>query len=196
VAIVSNEAFLISEFRRGKTRAFEQIFVKYHGALCYFAQEFVQDQEAAKDLVSEVFIKLWALRNDFETLRTIKAFLYISTKNACLNHLRRYKMIDEHRKGIFLELSQDELNDVVMSRIFDTEVLREMHKAIDTLPNQCKRVIRLTLQGLNTDDIAVTMGLSSQTVRNTRVRATEMLRKRLGQGVVGFCAVVALIPVF
>ena len=190
---IQDEAYLISEFRRGKTRAFEQIFFKFHGAICYFAQEFINDPESAKDIVSEIFIKVWNLKHDFDSVRSIKAFLYISTKNACLNYLRRVKMMADHEKLVVQEQETADLGPAIMHRIFDTEVLREVHFAIDGLPSQCKRVMKLTLQGLNTDDIASMMNLSSQTVRNTRVRATELLKKRLAHSVAALSILAAIV---
>jgi RNA polymerase sigma-70 factor (ECF subfamily) len=88
-------------------------------------------------------------------------------------------MIEDHKKNLEPELLLEEQSDYVMGKIFEAEVLREIHQSIETLPPQCKRVLRLTLQGMTTEDIAHTMGLSQQTVRNTKTRATEMLRKKL-----------------
>lgn len=192
---MSDEAFLVGEFKREKPQAFELIFQKYYGAICYFAQDFLQDEDAAKDVVSEVFIKLWGMREDFDNLRSIKSFLYVSAKNACLNYLRRTRMINAHKKSSVPELGREELKDVIMGRIFETEVLREIYSSIETLPTQCKRVLKLTLQGLNTDDIADMMGLSVQTVRNTKVRATEILKKRMANNVVAFSILVSLLEV-
>ncbi|TDX01822.1 RNA polymerase sigma-70 factor (ECF subfamily) [Dinghuibacter silviterrae] len=175
----TEEAYLIAEFRKGKTWAFEQVFRQFYGTICYFVQDFQVDADTSKDIVSESFIKLWGLREEFENLKAIKAFLYITARNTALNHLRRVKMMSDHQRNLVDELSQEELGDTLMQRIFDAEVLQEVYKALDTLPGQCKRVLRLTLEGLNTDDIAAAMDLSAQTVRNTRVRAMEMLRKRL-----------------
>lgn len=176
---VSNESFLITEFKRGKPHAFEIIFNKHYGALCYFAYEFLGERDAAEDVVTDVYIKLWTIREDFDHIKAIKSFLYVSVRNACLNYLRRGRMIEDHKKNLEPELLLEEQSDYVMGKIFEAEVLREIHQSIETLPPQCKRVLRLTLQGMTTEDIAHTMGLSQQTVRNTKTRATEMLRKKL-----------------
>lgn len=182
VDMVSEETLLIEEFRMGKTKAFEQVFVRHHGAICYFAHQFVKDEEDAKDLVSEVFIKLWSLREDFANLRSIKAFLYVSARNACLNYLRRSKMIVGHKQTTLVELSKEEQKDVVTKNIFEAEVIREVYEAIEALPRQPRKIVKLSLQGLNTDDIATMMNISPQTVRNVRVKAAQALKKQLGDG--------------
>ncbi|TDX01821.1 RNA polymerase sigma-70 factor [Dinghuibacter silviterrae] len=195
VDTVAAEDFLVSEFRRGKTRAFEQIFLKHHGAICYFTAEFIYDGEAAKDIVSEVFVKLWHLRENFENVKAIKAFLYVSAKNACLNYLRRARLVTSHQKTALLELSKEEIEDIVMKQIFDAEVIREVYKAIEALPTQCKRIVRLTLQGLNTEEIANMMSISVQTVRNTRNRATHLLRQQLSGGTLAVALVASVVDV-
>lgn len=102
-------------------------------------------------------------------------------------------MIQDHRKISLVNASREELkDDVVMGRIFDAEVLREIHSSIETLPTQCKRVLKLTLEGIRTEEIADMMGLSPQTVRNTRVRATVLLKKRLADNGVELAILVML----
>src|ERR1700744_4571985 len=145
---VTDEAFLIAEFKRGKPHAFEIVFNRHYGALCYFAYEFLGERDAAEDVVTDVYIKLWTIREDFDHFRAIKSFLYVSVRNACLNYLRRGRMIDEHKRSLEPDLLLEEQNDYVMGKIFEAEVLREIHQSIETLPPQCKRVLRLTLQGM------------------------------------------------
>src|SRR5690242_14519138 len=70
----------------------EQVFKFLHKSLFrpirFFAGKLVPDQTAAEDIATESFIKLWEQRNGFDTLPQIKKFLYTTTRNACLNHLR------------------------------------------------------------------------------------------------------------
>ena len=174
-----DETQLISDLNNGKPKAFEVVFHRFYSAICYFVQEFIEDQDVSKDIVSEVFIMLWHRKREFDNIKALKSFLYVSAKNGSLNYLRRSKMVSGHKNALVRDMSQDELSEAILKRIFDAEVLREMHKALESLPGQCKRVLKMTLDGLNTDDIAEAMNLSAQTVRNTRVRAIEMLKKRL-----------------
>ena len=179
--IPAEDGFLIKEFKRGKTAAFEELFHRYHGAICYFAKQFVRDTEVAKDIVSETFVKVWNKHEDFDSLGAFKSFLYITTKNACLNHLKQMKVVEEHGKNIAYLQSREESEDLIMNRIFDAEVLGAMNKALETLPNQCRRVLRMSLNGLKTDEIAKNLNISEQTVRNTRVRATVLLKRQLAK---------------
>jgi RNA polymerase sigma-70 factor (family 1) len=175
----SDHDFVLSEFRRGKERAFELIFYKFYGGVCYFANNIVDDPHAAEDIVEEIFIKLWQLREDFKTFAAIKSFLYVSAKNGCLNHLRGNQIHERHHRIILPDLLDVESQNILLGEIFEAEVIRELYQAIERLPDQPRRVLSLSLQGLPTDQIAEMMGLSEQTVRNTKVRGLEKLRKRL-----------------
>jgi RNA polymerase sigma factor (sigma-70 family) len=65
---------------------FEKVFHLFNPALCFFARRLVNDNAIAQDIVTDVFVKLWQKQADFKTVYSVKAFLYISTRNACLNH--------------------------------------------------------------------------------------------------------------
>ena len=194
--ISADDAFLISELKRGKTAAFEQVFHKYHSAICYFCKQFVWDNEVAKDLAAEMFVKVWKNKENFESISSLKSFLYIGAKNACLNHLKAQKVAEGHRQFATYQASLEESEDVIMNRIFDAEVLREMSRAIEVLPTQCKRVLKMSLNGMKTNEIAKYLGLSEQTVRNTRVRATVMLKRHLSQDLLWVFACISLIEGF
>ncbi len=191
--ISADDAFLISELKRGKTAAFEQIFHRFHSAICYFCKQFVRDNEIAKDIASEIFVKVWKNKENFDSVASLKSFLYIGARNASLNYLKSQKVAEGHRQHATYQASLEESEDVVMNRIFDAEVLREMNRAIELLPTQCKRVLKMSLDGLKTSEIALHLGLSEQTVRNTRVRATVMLRRYLAQDMLWVLACTSLV---
>lgn len=176
--MVTDEQLLVGEFRQGNTKAYKIIFDKYFAAIRYFAKDLVRDDDDAKDLAQGAFIALWNKQGDFENLRAIKAFLYISTRNACLNHLRRAKMIKQHQRDSVPALLQEELKNETMGMIFEAETLREIYAIVHKLPTQCRRVMLLELQGIPTDTIASMLELAPQTVRNHKVRAIDMLGKK------------------
>ena len=55
---------------------FRSIFDKYYISLCMFANQYVENDAVAADIVQECFVKLWQLRDDFMYVHQIKSFLY------------------------------------------------------------------------------------------------------------------------
>jgi RNA polymerase sigma-70 factor (ECF subfamily) len=94
----SDPEFIIRELKQGNQLAISAIFHRFYAQLCLFADSFVKDQLVAEDIVSDVFIKLWNKANDFSSLTAIKAFLYISTKNASLNYINQRVRTEKYKK--------------------------------------------------------------------------------------------------
>ena len=59
------EADLIRRLNKGEERAFETVFHKYYASLCFFANKFLKDNEAAKDIVQDVFVLLYEKKYQF-----------------------------------------------------------------------------------------------------------------------------------
>src|SRR5690606_7164495 len=80
-------AFLHS-LRNGDEGGLISVYRIYYKRLLFFAQKYVKDYQIAEEVVGDVFVKVWERRTSFSSLNRLRAFLYIATKNRCLNALR------------------------------------------------------------------------------------------------------------
>jgi RNA polymerase sigma-70 factor (family 1) len=169
---------LVAEFNKGTSKSFNTIFNIFYPALCFFAERMIANREEAEDIVGESFVKLWRLHANFETMQNIKAFLYITTKNACLNYLKQSERTAKRQQDMLYVLSNNE--DHILSELTRTEVIRELHAAIESLPPQCRKIVRMSfVEGLKNQEIANQLNLSIQTVKNQKVRAIYLLKMKL-----------------
>jgi RNA polymerase sigma-70 factor (family 1) len=169
---------LVSEFNKGNPKSFSSIFNTYYSALCFFAERMILNREDAEDIVEESFVKLWKLHANFETMQNIKAFLYITTKNACLNFIKQSERATRNQSELVYTLATKE--DHVLAEITRAEVLREVHAAIESLPPQCRKIVRMSfVQGMKNDEIAAELSLSINTVKNQKARAIQLLKVKL-----------------
>jgi RNA polymerase sigma-70 factor (family 1) len=146
--------------------------------LCLFAERLLNDRAAAEDIVGESFIKLWNKRGDFKTTQNIKAFMYITVRNACLNYLKQAKRDSLNQKQLAYLTGEKE--EFVLNEMIRAEVLKEIMNEIDNLPEQCKKVLKLGyLEGLKNQEIAKLMNISVHTVKNQKARAIQLLKTRL-----------------
>jgi RNA polymerase sigma-70 factor (family 1) len=168
---------IVREFNAGNQNAFVAIFERYHAPLRYFAERIIIDQEEAKDIVAESFIKLWEKRSLFHSLPNIWGFLSITTKNACINFLRDSERLDRrHAEAAHLHKKDEH----VLTQIIRAEVLRQVFEAIEALPPQCRKIAQLSfIEGKKNHEIADEMHLSVQTVKNQKIRAITLLKVRL-----------------
>lgn len=156
---------------------FDNLFLKYHRELLNLSYNIVRDKDAAKDVVQEVFIKVWKNKDSIEFGNQIKHYLFRATSRTSLNFLR------SHRKAYRLEDHADVLGLIAPP---DTESagFRELElrirQAIDRLPPQCKTIFILSRhEGLKYQEIADSLDLSIKTVENQMGIALEKLREDL-----------------
>lgn len=172
------ETNILSALKAGKEEGLNRLYSSFFHPLCVFGCRFVGEEEVVADVVQEIFIKVWERRKNFDSIYSIRSFMYVSVRNACLNYKRDH-----------LRIQRITLSEVVDEELFDTEescwvIEEEVHRLIkneiDRLPEAMKKVIDLTLLDLSIPDIAGVLNLSENTVRNQRVRAREILRSKLG----------------
>jgi RNA polymerase sigma-70 factor (ECF subfamily) len=165
-------------FRNGEPKALHSLLKLFYGPLCLFAERLVKDRLAAEDVVGESFIKLWDKRSDFETLQNTKAFLYITTRNSCLNLLKREKRDNLSKKQLaYLTGDQEEY---ILNEMVRAEVLQEIMQEIERLPEQCRKVLKLGyLEGMKNQEIADLLQISVHTVKNQKARAIQLLKIKL-----------------
>ena len=156
---------------------FQNLFQRFYQPLVFFARRLVQDEPVAEDIVTELFLKLWQKLDDFSTIQSIKAFLYISTRNACLNYIQQLQY--QARVKNSLRYMMDDSDDYVLNNITRAEVLREVAELVEGLPPQCRKIILLSYStGLDNREIARRLQVSVHTVRNQKVRGVELMKRR------------------
>ncbi|MBO9204999.1 MULTISPECIES: RNA polymerase sigma factor [Niastella] len=156
---------------------FEKVFQLFHPALCFFARRLVNDPAIAQDIVTDVFVKLWQKQDDFKTMYSAKAFLYISTRNACLNHNHKVHYQSRIRENIRQQSTEVELHE--MNEAIHTEVVNQVYNIVKDLPEKCKEVMLLSYnKGLDCHEIARRMQLSVHTVRNQKNRGVHLIKNR------------------
>lgn len=157
--------------------SFEQLFKKYRPRLIFFAWQIVRDEFEAEDIVSEVFLKYLFKGNIYECEDAKMGFLYRCTKNECIDFLRS-KKIKEREREKTLKVVDDNV-DYLLNHIERKELIVKVRHIIETLPPVCKQVITLSyLKGLNRQEIAQTLNLSSRTVRNHKSRGLRWIREK------------------
>lgn len=171
------EHLLLQKLAAGEPSAFQFLFNQHYKALCYFANSIVANDQEAEDLVQESFSKLWNKRTDFKTAANIKAFLFIATKNACLNFLKSRERLTIKEKEFSYLQTVDTGFDPLLT---ETEVIQQLYNEIEALPTQCRKIFKMSyLEGRKNEDIALTLRISYNTVRAQKLRALKLIRSSL-----------------
>jgi RNA polymerase sigma-70 factor (family 1) len=156
----------------------EDLFNQYYSRLCFFALKLVYVPEVAKDIVQDIFLKCLKNNQVFDSPSAAKNFLYLSVRNACLNHIRHSGV--EKRFASSQEHNATQESEMGLDQIIWSEVIGEIRKALEELPEGCKMVIHLGfIEGLKNEEIAQEMGISVNTVKSQKQRALKLLRLKL-----------------
>jgi RNA polymerase sigma-70 factor (family 1) len=169
------ESVSMAAFQNGDKEAFNHIFNMFYKRICFFAAGIVNEDEA-EDIVQDTFVKLWERRKSFNNLNAIKAFLYLTTKNNCINTYKHQKVIDKFESLHAEEI--DELN--IIYHLIEAEVLEEVQQAVQQLPQSYRKVIYLSyFQELSNQETADYLNVSINTVKTQKVRSLRILREIL-----------------
>lgn len=167
------------DFKKGNSRAFQTIFENYNKLLYTSAVQIVKEKEQAEDIVADTFTKLWARRDAFETEEHVKAFLFITTRNASLNHVRHIQRKTASQNELSY-LQKDKDDQDVINGMIEGELLKRIYPLIETLPSKCKTIFKLIyFEDASTDEVAEKLRISPRNVLNQKARAIQLLKKKL-----------------
>lgn len=174
-----DHAILIHALRNGKEDGLIGIYRLYNKPLLFFARKYVKDYQIAEEIVSDVFVKVWERRSNFHSLDNVRAFLYIATKNRCLNQLRVtniYETMDELTD--YEELLFEDAE--AFTKIVHTELIKAVFKEVERLPKKQREVFnKLFLEDKTIEETCKELNMAPQAVYTSKSRALAILRQRL-----------------
>jgi RNA polymerase sigma-70 factor (family 1) len=162
----------------GDRLVFDQLFRSYYAPLCHFTENIIGSKEDAEDLVEELFFTLWKKGRVFADSSHARAYLYRATRNTSLNFIKHGKAVANTYDLLRVDIGESEQD--YLAEMIRAEVWGEIYRAINDLPSQCCKVITLSfIDGKTNNEIADELGLSVQTVKNTKTRGLLALRDAL-----------------
>jgi RNA polymerase sigma-70 factor (ECF subfamily) len=176
---VLSETELIARIKQHDGDAFEQIFRKYYAELCGYADKYLNDTDAAEEIVQELFCHIWDKRETIEIKETLRAYFFRATRNRCFNHFRHLKIREAHQQETQAENNiTDNLTAYEAMKGFELE--EKITQVINQLPAQCKLVFSMSrFEGKKYQEIADELGISKKAVEAHISKALKVLREEL-----------------
>lgn len=155
----------------------ELIWKEFDAKLRLFILKHVGDEDAADDVLQEVYLKI---HSNIQTLRDdtkLKSWLYQIARNAIIDHYR-YQRTMGKLTGMLAFSVDLEMKDGDHSSIY--ELYQSIESMINQLPHKYREVLVLTeYEGLSQKEIAERLGISLAAVKSRVRRAKEKLRDSL-----------------
>lgn len=163
--------------------AFEEIYKRYQKLLFIYAFKKLRDEEGAKDIIQEVFVSLWGVRNTFNKELPLSSYLYRAVLNRVLNVFRNSGISQEYISTLqdTLDSHQSASADFL---IREKDVAAMIELEISQLPDKMREVFELRRKNyMSNKQIATHLNLSEHTVATQIKNALKILRKKLGANV-------------
>ena len=156
------------------------LYVEHAASLVRMARLFVDDRNAAEDLVQEAFIRLARHAHRIEDGAKSAAYLRSIVLNLARDHNRRGLVSLRHHQSAGREV---DVNPSVDDHLVRSEQHQVVLDAVRTLPPRQRDCITLRyFDELGIDAIATTLGLSANSVKTHLKRAMQSLERELGDG--------------
>lgn len=163
--------------RSGKHSALKQIYDQEFPFLFNYGKKITTDIPLLEDSIQDLFIEIWNRRENLSTTDSIRKYLAISLKRKIIRQLKKGQKTnlqeDFSRHDFAAELSVESKMILDESKL---EQLNELKQGFTQLPKRQQEVIYLKFYaGMKNEDIAETMDITNQSVRNLVHKAIKTL---------------------
>lgn len=178
----TDDITLVLLLRNNSITAFDSLFYKYSDKLYSFAFSLLKNREDSKEIVQEAFSRIWQKRNELDSSKSFKSYLFTISYNLIIDQLRLRLKDQEYRNSVgeYFDLNVVSNNNKTDYNIIDCQV----KSAVEELPKKRKQVYLLSREnGLSQKEIADKLGISVKTVENQINLSLKQIRMRLGKNI-------------
>ena len=181
------ETLIVEQLKLGDENAWQYIYDHHYALLCHIANGYVRDRFLAETIVGDTIFHIWEIRETLEISISIRSYLLKAVRNRCINYLNLER---EKREFSFSALMPDEISDekIILTdshplgMLLERELEEEIYKAIDKLPDECRRVFdKSRFEGKSYEEISQELGISVNTVKYHIKNALASLQTNLSK---------------
>ncbi len=182
---MSNGQEYLVELKAGSEKAFRIIMDHWYARLFNFANGYLNNEENTKEVLQDVFLRLWDHRQKLADNTILNAYLFTLTRNRCIDLIRRERLMFQFRtdkQEEYQKLTEnfDALSDPILDDLFVMEIQAEINRTVKGLPEQCRKVFLMSrLNGLKNKEISASLNLSEKTVESHLTKALKAIRQAL-----------------
>ncbi len=171
-----SEYNLLQKLKKGDLKAYQQLYDRYHLQVYNWALKFVKIPAIAEDIVQDVFLKIWVIRERLNPQLSFPAFIYRICRNRAFSDLKKIAVSERLTLDVMEQFRSLKESPEDLAIWNQYEVLLE--NAIRKLPKQRQKVFKLCRQGGKTyEEVAEELCISKNTVKEHMVMAVKNIRE-------------------
>ncbi|MGQ1889286.1 RNA polymerase sigma-70 factor [Thermophagus sp. OGC60D27] len=175
-----NEKELLEKLSSGDKMAFGILYNTYSERLYYFSMHYLNDREASRDILQDVFSEIWEKREKCTEIRNLSSWLFTICKNTCLkkiDHLKVQQKHNDHLKVRQLAIVQNSLNQLDTSPMIFDEINKILNHTLKKLPEKTRIIFELSrFKDKRHSEIADELNISVKSVEAHITKALKVLR--------------------
>jgi RNA polymerase sigma-70 factor (ECF subfamily) len=178
--VAIDETNWIARARQGDAAAFEAIYQRYERRIYSFIYRMMGNAEDASDLTQDTFVKAYLALPRTTPDLNVSAWLHRIASNACLDVLRRRRLVQWLPWEVFdtNPALEPAAPDDPAGNDLRRETEQEVQRILTLLsPKHRTALVLKEYQGLSCDEIAEVMGTSRSAVKSLLFRAREEFRQ-------------------
>lgn len=170
-----DNTLLLLQLKEGNSHAFSALYGMYSKMLLSNMLHMVKDQEVAKELLQDLFLKIWEKRAQIDIEKSFKSFLFTIAKNMVYDYLRKVALDKKLTKELIV--STIEAYSHTEELLGFKEKNACLSQAIEMLSPQSRQVYQLCkIEGLSHKEISERLGISISTVNNHIVKSSKVVK--------------------
>ena len=164
----------IALLKEGSYEAFSDLYMHYANKLYSFALVQTRNSALSEDIVQETFLKLWNTRGQLDCYGNVHALLFTIARNLIIDGFRK------QIRQIDFEDYRQSCNKLSLLPTPDNEFINRLQQTKGLLSKRACQIYEMSREeNMPIQEIAESLNLSSQTVKNYLTSTLKIFRKRL-----------------
>lgn len=161
-------------------QSFTTLFKLYEKSLYDKILPICKSEPFARDIIQDIFLKLWLNRLQFNEINDAGAYLFTMAENRVFTFLKKAAR-DKKLKLAVWNKSVSSVN-VTEQQVLLKEFQQTFQAAVNELPPQRRIVYQMhKMHGMSYQQIASALGISTHTIKNQILHAAKQLKKTLAR---------------
>lgn len=174
----SNEGFLWNEFKNSNSTAFGEIYGQYSYNLLQYGKRLCADKMVVQDAIHDLFIDLWKMRHNLADNVSIRFYLYRSLRRR-LHTAQKQEQLHQYDVQEFIHSTNSHETSLINLEREERQC-KVVSNALICLSGREKQVVHLRyFENISVKEIASSLQIKEQTVRNLLQRALLKIRKKV-----------------
>jgi len=171
---------LVQQLNNNDVKAFNALFHKYSQNLYRFSFSLLKNKEDSEGIVQEVFLRIWSKRNEIDSGKSFKSFLFKISYNLIINQFKA--RLKDKEFLMYLEQYFSTKNIPPVDEVDYHTIKDQIDRIVEELPEKRKQIFKLSREDeLSHKEISERLDISVKTVENQINLALRHLKARWGR---------------